>query len=109
MESALADGIDVIGMARPLILEPGLPEKLLSGEVARAADVPRRRVPRSLIALAEGSWYWAQLVRVARGREPDVRMSTWRAIATYLGYDFATAFSSGWSPRAALPAATPAE
>jgi 2,4-dienoyl-CoA reductase-like NADH-dependent reductase (Old Yellow Enzyme family) len=111
MASAMADGVDVIGMARPLILEPELPTRLIAGLVARAALAiePKRRTPRSLVALAEGSWYWAQIARIARGGEPDRHMSTWRAILAYLAYDFSTGFFGGSHARPALPAAAPAD
>jgi 2,4-dienoyl-CoA reductase-like NADH-dependent reductase (Old Yellow Enzyme family) len=105
MESALADGVDVIGMARPLIMEPELPGRLLSGDSAAARVVPPRWAPRALHVAGEGAWYWAQLVRVARAQEPAPALSTWRALLAYLGYDIATGFFSRPPPRPTLPAA----
>ncbi len=91
MDEALAKGVDVVGMARPLIVEPELAARLLSGEATGAVPLKARRAPKSLTALAEGAWYWSALTRIARGLEPDLHASTWGAIAKYVSYDLATA------------------
>lgn len=38
MNSALKEGIDLIGIGRPLCLEPDLPKRLLSGKSDKAKD-----------------------------------------------------------------------
>lgn len=102
MEEARDDGVDVVGMARALIAEPELPRALLDGTRDGARPTPPMRVPRRFTAVAEAAWFWAQLARLSRGDEPDTRMSAWRAIVAYLGFDLVTAL---FTPRVrpALP------
>lgn len=73
MESALASGaVDVIGLGRPLALEPDFPAELLSGQVDAIKSVVARTVGvRKLDAMAEVVWYTTQLWRMGRGVEPD--------------------------------------
>lgn len=71
MEEALASGaLDVIGMARPLALDPDLPKKLLDGTAARSLAVPIRLGGRKLDAIAEAGYYGLQLERMGDGKEP---------------------------------------
>lgn len=69
MQAALDDGaVDLIGLARPLILEPGLSKALLEQDSARSMPMPRPFRIRSLAGLAEAAWFSRQLRRVAAGR-----------------------------------------
>jgi 2,4-dienoyl-CoA reductase-like NADH-dependent reductase (Old Yellow Enzyme family) len=76
MESALAeDGIDVIGLGRPLCVEPGAPGQLLRGEITELPRWENRlavgpgwlgpRSPLKLLKMINGfgaqSWYYQQL------------------------------------------------
>ena len=73
MAEALADGaIDLIGLARPLAVEPDLPNRLLSGSANGAAE-HHLRAPRhaALAGVAQGGWYGEQMRRMARGEDPD--------------------------------------
>lgn len=70
MERALAeDTLDVVGLARPLLLAPDLPRELLGGRMVRAAS-PTFAVPRSMRSLAEASFY-------------DRRSRAWRAASMH--------------------------
>lgn len=82
MDEALQSGaVDVIGLARPLALDPDLPRKLLSGEADRS-DATDKHVGHPLIdAMADGGWYGRQLWRLARGRDPDPHVAPWRGAA----------------------------
>ncbi|HJK95163.1 MAG TPA: NADH:flavin oxidoreductase/NADH oxidase family protein [Polyangiaceae bacterium LLY-WYZ-15_(1-7)] len=86
MEAVVGEGaVDLVGLARPLALEPELARKLLAGEVERSAATEKKVGVRQLDAMAEAGWYGMQLARVADGREPDPTLSPWRAIPGYLG------------------------
>ena len=72
-------------------MEPELPNRLLHDPGARARDLPGASRAKEPHGVAEGAWYWSELVRVARGGEPNLASSTWRAILGSLGYDLVTA------------------
>jgi 2,4-dienoyl-CoA reductase-like NADH-dependent reductase (Old Yellow Enzyme family) len=85
MEAALEeDALDLVGLARPLALDPALPAKLLSGEVEHSEVRPIGGRSKALAALAEASWFGAQLERIASGLDPDPSISTCGAVARYL-------------------------
>lgn len=88
MEDALAEGaLDVIGMARPIALEPDLPRQLIDGTSAGSVSVPRRFGFGSpnLEYFAEGGYYLAQMGRIADGRAPDPSLGAWRAMGVFVG------------------------
>ena len=73
MAAALEDGAtDVIGVARPLVLDPAFSNRLLAGEDAVSAVAPIRTGIRAVdnAAMMEVSWYTLQLGRIARGKAP---------------------------------------
>lgn len=84
MDEALQSGaVDVVGMARPLSLEPDLPRRLLSGEAeaARPFDIS---TPFSAInSMLPSVWCQQQLHRMAEGRDPDPELSPWRSLLRY--------------------------
>lgn len=71
MRDALAEGIDVVGVGRPLTLEPDLPSRL----IADPSTVSRLKPVRTGIQMADGPaeliWHNRQMRRIARGLEPD--------------------------------------
>jgi 2,4-dienoyl-CoA reductase-like NADH-dependent reductase (Old Yellow Enzyme family) len=88
MESALAEGaLDLIGLARPLLLEPDLPNQLLAGRRTRARAQPLAGLPRALTAVGEAAYYDAQIRRLARGRRPLSELSLYLALLAYFGGD----------------------
>ncbi|MDH3375178.1 MAG: NADH:flavin oxidoreductase/NADH oxidase family protein [Gammaproteobacteria bacterium] len=98
MNEALSGGdVDMIGLARPLCVDPNFPARILSGELQQAPDVekglrigPGILGPNSAIAaikamngFARVGWYYEQLYRLADGLEPDMSMSALRALMSY--------------------------
>ncbi len=81
MAEALQSGaIDAIGLARPMTYEPELPARLLDGTATGATAVKFGTGVRRLDDLANMAWYQDQMVRMADGLEPDLKLSGWRAL-----------------------------
>ena len=76
MEHALSTGVcELVGMARPLALEPDLPRRLLAGEAEGARPVTLKLPPPPRGGLAELNWARVQLTRIARGARPKPSIS----------------------------------
>ncbi|MFO0692463.1 MAG: NADH:flavin oxidoreductase/NADH oxidase family protein [Polyangiales bacterium] len=87
MEEALAsDALDVVGMARPLALEPDLPKRLFEGRSTGSTSVPRRFGVGhpNLEYFAEGGYYLAQMGRLARGLPANPELGSYRAMAAFV-------------------------
>ena len=71
MSEALAAGIDVIGVARPMTLEPDLAARL----IADPSTVSQLHPVRTGLSFADGAaeiiWHNRQMRRIARGLDPD--------------------------------------
>ena len=98
MNEALAGGdVDVIGLGRPLCIDPEFPGKLLSGDLQRSPDLdaalrigPGVLGPNSRIdlvklanAFARIGWYYEQIYRIADGLDPDPGLGALRALLAY--------------------------
>lgn len=85
MTRALTAGAcDLVGMARPLALEPDLPRRLLEGRAAAARPVALNLPPPPRAALAELNWARVQLGRMARGLQPKLTLSPKLALVLML-------------------------
>ena len=73
MARALESGAtDLIGLARPLAIEPDLPRRILAGEDVTSLVRPITTGIKAIdqLALMEVSWYTRQLDRMGRGKQP---------------------------------------
>ncbi|MBM4365379.1 MAG: NADH:flavin oxidoreductase/NADH oxidase family protein [Deltaproteobacteria bacterium] len=87
MEAAVAGGaIDVVGLARPMALEPDFPARVLRGEADDSQVEPRRTGVGVLDGLLEVAWYSYQIKRMGRGLDPDPGVWPWTVLAK-LGWE----------------------
>ncbi len=98
MIGALEGGeLDVVGIARPLCVDPGVPRALLDGELEEATRWERRlrlgagpfgpasasRTVRGFNHQAQGAWFYRQILALADGRQPDTALSARRALVRH--------------------------
>ena len=70
---------DVVGLGRPIAVNPNLPREILAGRLERAAGPKPGTGP--LAAASETSWHQAQLHLLADGRDTEPDSSRWWAFA----------------------------
>jgi hypothetical protein len=87
----------MIGLGRPLCIDPDFPNKILSGALDKAPDVESGlrigpgifgphspiRFIKALNGFANIGWYYEQLYRLADGKEADLDMSALKALTAY--------------------------
>jgi 2,4-dienoyl-CoA reductase-like NADH-dependent reductase (Old Yellow Enzyme family) len=88
MEAALASGaLDVVGLGRPMCVEPDLPNKLLADSQAAGTPWEAQIKP----AKAGLGWFCMQLIRIGDGQPADTEMTGEQAMAAYVANEEATA------------------
>lgn len=95
MVEALASGdTDVVGLGRPLCVDPAFVRRLFEGTTERAEDPGAKLAygtgklgPRSSVSalrfvniFSQMGWYYVQLIRMGRGLEPDWNMRLGRGL-----------------------------
>ncbi len=94
MESVLAEGaVDVIGVARPLCVEPDLSARLISGETEAALSIDPSIGVRAADDMLQVVWFQRQLERMAKGQDPDPTLSPFGVLAGGVGDMAKQAFS----------------
>ncbi len=89
MQSALESGaVDVVGVARPMAVEPELPKRILEDPSAVARTVKLRTGHKQLDSLLEIAWYGEQIRRMGRGTAPRPQLSRARALAAFMWHGF---------------------
>ena len=84
--------VDVIGLARPLAVDPDFAAKLITGDSSIVSPVkPVRFINKQISAMAEAGYHGAQIERMGDGREPNASLSPFRATTHYLGAQMAGA------------------
>ncbi|SDI15975.1 2,4-dienoyl-CoA reductase [Pseudomonas benzenivorans] len=77
MQEAIKSGVvDVIGLARPLAIDPDLPNKVLSGIGYQSSVKPITTGIKKIddMAIMEISWYTDQIRRISEGKEPKTKV-----------------------------------
>ncbi|MGY0390536.1 NADH:flavin oxidoreductase/NADH oxidase family protein [Nocardioides sp. WG-D5] len=71
MVDAVESGaVDLVGLGRPLTVQPDFPAELLAGRADESVVNPRRSGIRMLDSLTELTYYSVQMWRMAKGKEP---------------------------------------
>ena len=98
MNAALASGtMDLVGIARPLCVDPAIPGKLLSGAAAEtpAYEKTLRLGPgilgphspinmlKALNGWGQQGWFCLQILRMGEGKNPDPKMGVFTAFRNY--------------------------
>lgn len=83
MEALLAGGaVDLIGLARPLAIDPELPRALLAG--ADGVELPSYTLPTVAGMAGESEWYETQIRRLGAGQDVDPSLRAIRAASGFV-------------------------
>jgi len=89
MTDAITSGAtDLIGMARPLALQPELPTALLASPDSARSDLELKKIGvKKLDAIADLWWTQHQIQRLGAGKDPDPNYGPRRAVFDALKRD----------------------
>jgi len=98
MKSAIGnDGVDIIGLGRPLVINPDAPKQILAGEIEELFSRDENLVigsgllgPKSPISFLRDlnawgalGWYYEHIYALADGKQPDLDLSPFKALLSY--------------------------
>lgn len=98
VEALEGNDADMIGLARPLCVDPDTPTKLINGELKQLRSWEQElklgptkwlspNSPFGMIKAMNGfgaqAWFCLQIERLARGERPDVNLGVFKALTTY--------------------------
>ena len=96
MNAAVDSGaVDIVGLARPLAMEPHLAKRLLSDPGAKSDIGPVKTGIKAIdrLGMVELGYYSLQLARIAEGKEPDPKLSPLLALPL-VGFHYASGLLS---------------
>lgn len=83
MADAIAENaVDMVGLARPLAVDPFIPRKIMTGEAYTSPIKSLKTGIRMIdnMAMLELTWYEQQLKRISKGKPPKTDKSIWSAL-----------------------------
>ncbi len=95
MNNALESGAtDMIGIARPLAVDPFLPNKLLSNNnhAIELKKLTTGFAKLDFMAMLDLNWYEQQMARIGKGKGPNPNMGAWTSVFKTFGALGAHAF-----------------
>lgn len=93
MKEALnSNTVDLIGMARPLAVEPDLPARILASNANAQPSVRHKVGIKMFDGFVELIWHTQQLHRMGAGKEPDPNRSSWLTLLSGLWHDGISSF-----------------
>jgi 2,4-dienoyl-CoA reductase-like NADH-dependent reductase (Old Yellow Enzyme family) len=68
IDAVQSGAVDVIGLARPIAVEPDFPRRLLDGTTEVSLAKPQKVGNKNIDDLLSGAWYQEQIARLGRGK-----------------------------------------
>jgi 2,4-dienoyl-CoA reductase-like NADH-dependent reductase (Old Yellow Enzyme family) len=83
-EAVASGGIDIVGLGRPLTLDPDIPGALLNGSATHTTVPTHHTGIRLLDSLTELTYYTVNMWRMGANKEPKPNRNAAVAVATYM-------------------------
>jgi 2,4-dienoyl-CoA reductase-like NADH-dependent reductase (Old Yellow Enzyme family) len=85
IEAIESGALDVIGLGRPITVDPLFADKILTGQVnSSSIDTIQLGIEAlDKTSLIDIGWHEMQMRRIASGRQPKPNLNAWRALAEY--------------------------